>query len=113
MKARKAMTTITTPRITATTWLPTCPWWCTAGPETHAWQLDRDGAWTRTHRRQVGGFTMSATERVTNDGESRLELHPTQADFVLVDDASRASELSEDLHQVAAILRQIESGQGQ
>jgi len=107
------MTTITTPRMTATTGLPICPWWCTAAPGTHAWQLDRDGAWTRTHHRQVGGFTMSATERVTNDGASRLETHPTHADFVLVDGASRASDLSEDLHQVAAILRQIESGQGQ
>jgi len=107
------MSTITTPRMSMTTGLPTCPWWCTARPETHAWQLDRQGAWTRTHARQVGGFTMSATERVTSDGTSRLEMHPTQADFVLLDGAGRASELSENLHQVAAILRQIESGQGQ
>lgn len=107
------MTTITTPRRTTTTGLPKCPWWCTARPETHAWQLDRQGAWTRTHRRHVGGFTMSATERVDGDGESRLEMHPTHIDVSLVDGPGRASELSEDLHQVAAILRQIESGLGQ
>ncbi|MGV8908521.1 MAG: hypothetical protein ACOH1Y_06020 [Propionicimonas sp.] len=103
------MTTITTPRMSATTVLPTCPWWCTAGPETHAWQLDREGARTRTHRRQVGGFTMSGTERVTGDGASHLKMHPTHADFVLLDGAGQASELSEDLHQVAAILRRIEA----
>jgi hypothetical protein len=113
-EGEERMSTITTPRITETTGLPTCPWWCTAGPDGHAWQLDRPGAtWARMHRRKVGGFTMSATEWVTHDGGSRMEMHPTQADFVLIDDAGRASELSEDLHQVAAILRQIESGQGQ
>ena len=107
------MSTITTPKTSATTGLPDCPWWCTAGPDGHAWQLDRQGIWTRTHRRQVGGFTMSGTEHVTDDGESHLAMHPTHADFVLLDGHSRASELSENLHQVAAILRGIESGQGQ
>ena len=107
------MSTITTPRRTTTTGLPMCPWWCTTTPEDHAWQLDRQGAWTRTHHRKVGGFTMSATERVTRDGVAHLETHPTHADFILIDGASHASELSEDLHQVAAILRQIESGLGQ
>jgi len=106
------MSTITTPRITAAV-LPTCPWWCTARPETHAWRQGRQGAWTRMHSRQVGGFTMSATESVTANGDSHTEMHPTHADFVLLDGPARASELSEDLHQVAAILRQIESGQGQ
>jgi hypothetical protein len=61
----------------------------------------------------VGGFTMSATEWVAHDGSSRVEMHPTHADFVLIDGAGQASELSENLHQVAAILRQIGSGQGQ
>ena len=56
---------------------------------------------------------MTGTERVTGDGESQIEMHPTHADFVLLDGPGRASELSENLHQVAAILRQIESGQGQ
>ena len=56
---------------------------------------------------------MSATERLDRDGTSRIDMHPTHADFVLLDGAGRASELSENLHQVAAILRQIESGQGQ
>jgi hypothetical protein len=56
---------------------------------------------------------MSATERVDRDGRSFIDMHPTHADFVLLDGAGRASELSENLHQVAAILRQIESGQGQ
>ena len=107
------MSTITTPR-PVTTALPMCPWWCTAGSDGHAWQLDRrTGTWARTHRRQVGGFTMSATECVDRDGESRIDMHPTHADFVLLDGAGRASELSENLHQVAAILRQIESGEGQ
>lgn len=107
------MSTTTFPRMTPTTGLPACPWWCTAYPATHGWQLDRGGTWTRTHSRQVGGFTMSATERVTDDGVSRIEMHPTHADFVLLDSAGRAADLAEDLHQVAAILRQIESGQGQ
>ena len=108
-EGEERMSTITTPRLTATTGLPTCPWWCTTNPDTHAWQLDRHGSWTRTHRRQVGGFTMSATERVAGDGESRMEMHPTHADFILLDTAGRAAELSEDLHQVAAILRSIEA----
>ncbi len=56
---------------------------------------------------------MSATEWVAHGEGSRMEMHPTRADFVLIDGASRASELSEDLHQVSAILRQIESGEGQ
>ncbi len=56
---------------------------------------------------------MSATEWVSHDGSSRVEMHPTQADFVLIDGAGQASELSENLHQVAAILRQVESGQSQ
>jgi len=54
---------------------------------------------------------MSATEWVTADSVSRLAMHPTRADFVRFEDARRASELSEDLHLVAAILRRIESGQ--
>jgi hypothetical protein len=112
-EGEERMSTITTPR-TVTTTLPTCPWWCTAGSGGHAWQLDRrTGTWARTHRRKVGGFTMSATEWVSHDGSSRVEMHPTQADFVLIDGAGHASELSENLHQVAAILRQVESGQGQ
>ncbi len=107
------MSTITTPR-TKMTGLPACPWWCTAGPNGHAWQLDRlGGTWARLHSRQVGGFTMSATEWITRDGGALVEMHPTRADFLLVDNVARASELSEDLHQVAAILRRIESGQGQ
>ena len=107
------MSTITTPRRNATTALPVCPWWCTARPEDHAWQSDRTGDRSRIHTRQVGGFTMSATERLDRDGTSRIDMHPTHADFVLLDGAGRASELSENLHQVAAILRQIESGEGQ
>ena len=108
------MSTITTPRTTSTIGLPTCPWWCTAAPEGHAWHLDRrGGTWARVHQRQVGGFTMSATEWVAHGEGSRMEMHPTRVDFVLIDGAGRASELSEDLHQVSAILRQIESGQGQ
>ena len=85
------MSTITTPRISMPTGLPTCPWWCTARPEAHAWQLDRQGAWTRTHAGQVGGFTMSATELASRaTASSRIEMHPTQADFVLLDGARRA-----------------------
>ena len=107
------MSTITNPKTSATTGLPACPWWCTAGPDGHAWQRSRRGTWSRTHGRRVGGFTMTGTERVTGDGESQIEMHPTHADFVVLDGPGRASELSENLHQVAAILRQIESGQGQ
>ena len=112
-EGEETVSTITTPRTNATTALPVCPWWCTARAEDHVWQSDRTGEWSRIHTRQVGGFTMSATERVDRDGESRIDMHPTHADFVLLDGAGRASELSENLHQVAAILRQIESGQGQ
>lgn len=113
-EGEERMSMITIPRTTSSTGLPTCPWWCTAGPDGHAWQLDRvGGTWARLHHRQVGGFTMSATEWIAHDGDSRVEMHPTRADFVLVDGAGSASELSEDLHLVAAILRRIEAGQGQ
>ncbi len=106
------MSTVATPIPTApATGLPACPWWCTAEPgRGHDWQLAADGGWTRLHRRQVGGFTMFATERVGRDNRSTVELHPTQADFDTLRTAADAAELSENLHQVAAILRQIESG---
>ncbi len=113
-EGEERMSTITTPRVKASIDLPFCPWWCTADSARHAWQLDRvGGTWTRTHSRTVGGFTMSATEWVSHDGTSRMQMHPTQADFVQIDGAGRASDLSEDLHQVMAILRRIESGEGQ
>ena len=102
------MSTMTIPE--ATTTLPACPWWCTCPPAGHSWDHEPDGSWTRVHRRQVGGFTMSATEWAA-PGVSRILMHPTLADCVLLDTAARADELSEDLHQVAAILRQIESVQ--
>lgn len=113
-EGEELMSTITAPHPASTsTTLPACPWWCTAGPAEHDWQLDHRGTRTGTHSRQVGGFTMSATEWVTADGGSRLDLHPTRVDFLRLDSARRASELSEDLHMVAAILSQIEAGQGQ
>jgi hypothetical protein len=107
------MSTSTLPATTTTTGLPACPWWCTSTPASHSWEQERDGSWTRLHRRQVGGFTMSASESVTPRGESQLMMHPTLCDVVLVDSAAQAVGLSEDLHQVAAILRRIEAGSGQ
>ncbi len=106
------MSTMTIPETNAITALPACPWWCTTSPEAHPWEPDSEGRFARVHRRQVGGFTMSATEWAA-PGDSRMVMHPTLADCVLLDTAARAAELSEDLHMVAAILRQIESGQSQ
>lgn len=102
------MTTMTTPTTSPAVPLPTCPAWCTSAEEAHPWEQNRDGSWSRYHRRQVGSFTISGTQRATTSG-SRTVMHPTLADWVFVDTAARAAELSEDLHLVAQLLYEIES----
>ncbi len=94
---------------TALTAAPPCPWWCTATPEAHEWSHDHFGGRIGLHHRNVGGFTLYATERIRPGGDSTVEVYGTQTGFVAVRTAAEAAGLAEDLAQVMEILRQVES----
>jgi hypothetical protein len=102
------MTTTATPNTTASD-IPVCPWWCTARPAEHEWSLDHFGGRTGLHHRTVGGFTVYATERNRPGAPAAIELYATQTGFVAVRTAAEAAQLTEDLRQLTAILRRIES----
>ena len=53
---------------TALTAAPPCPWWCTATPEAHECSHDHFGGRIGLHHRNVGGFTLYATERIRPGG---------------------------------------------
>ena len=59
---------------TALTAAPPCPWWCTATPEAHEWSHDHFGGRIGLHHRNVGGFTLYATERIRPGGDSTVEI---------------------------------------
>ena len=101
------MTTTLTP--TTATDAPPCPWWCSAGPAEHEWHADRFGGRTGLHHRAVGGFTLYATERSRPGAASAIEMYATQTGFVAVRSAAEALALGEDLRQLTAILRRIET----
>lgn len=107
------MTTIATPIQSLPDAQTACPWWCTAAPEDHRAELLASGRWSRLHGRRVGGFTMYATESGSPGEQPVIEVHPTVATFDMISTAADATELSESLHQVAAILRWIQAGRGQ
>lgn len=88
---------------------PPCPWWCTAGAAEHEWHADRSGGRTGLHHRTVGGFTLYATQRTRPGAGSAIEVYATQTGFVAVRTAAEAAALTEDLRQLTALLRRIES----